>query len=137
MTPGIPRTEYPRPQLVRPRWLNLNGQWEFAFDDTNEGMQKGWALGLPLERRITVPFPYQSELSGINDKSIHEIMWYSRDFEIPQDWAVMNFLLHFGAVDYESTVWINGREVGHNRGGHKPFQFNIATYINFGTNRLA
>jgi beta-galactosidase/beta-glucuronidase len=121
---------------VRPQWLNLNGEWEFAFDDANEGGVKGWALGLPLDKRIIVPFPYQSELSGINDKSIHEIIWYSRNFEVPHDWMAMNILLHFGAVDYESTIWINGREVGHNRGGHTPFQFNIAPYLNFGPNRL-
>ncbi len=134
--PNVPRPEYPRPQFVRPDWLNLNGVWEFAFDDLDQGAALGWPLGIPLEKRIIVPFPYQSELSGINDKSVHEIIWYARDFEVPTKWKNMNVLLHFGAVDYECTVWINGQEVGHNRGGHTPFEFNIAPYLNVGKNRL-
>ena len=80
-----PRPEYPNPQFARAEWLNLNGEWEFAFDDENRGRQLGWHYGLPLERRILVPFPYQSELSGVGDKTIHEIVWYSRSFEVPAD----------------------------------------------------
>ncbi len=133
----IPRPEYPRPQFVRSEWLNLNGEWEFTFDDHDLGVTQGWALGLPFERRIVVPFPYQSMLSGIDEKEVHEILWYARNFELPATWAGMNVLLHFGAVDYQSTVWINGQEVGHNQGGHTPFQFNIAPYLNPGPNRLA
>jgi beta-galactosidase/beta-glucuronidase len=132
----IPRPEYPRPQFVRPVWMNLNGEWEFAFDDQDRGLTDGWQFGASLDRRITVPFPYQSELSGINDKSIHEIMWYATDFEIPVEWKTSDLLLHFGAVDYECTVWLNGQEVGHNCGGHTPFEFNIAPYGNLGKNRL-
>jgi beta-galactosidase/beta-glucuronidase len=131
-----PRPEYPRPQFVRPLWMNLNGIWEFSFDDTNEGLRRGWELGLPLEKQIVVPFPYQSELSGINDKSIHEVVWYARDLEIPAEWRDMNLLLHFGAVDYQCTVWINGEQAGRNRGGHTPFSMNIAPYINPGRNRI-
>ena len=130
----IPRPEYPRPQFVRPRWMNLNGEWTFAYDDADEGVQQGWKFSLPESRqtRILVPFPYQCELSGINDKTIHEIIWYSRPFEVPREWTGMNLLLHFGAVDYECTVWLNGQEVGHNRGGHTPFEFNIAPYVDPG-----
>ncbi|HEX8891384.1 MAG TPA: glycoside hydrolase family 2 TIM barrel-domain containing protein [Pyrinomonadaceae bacterium] len=132
----IPRPEYPRPQFVRREWLNLNGEWEFAFDDANKGREMGWHFGLPLDKRIIVPFPYQSELSGINDKSVHENVWYARDFEVPADWRGQNVLLHFGAVDYRAIVWINGKEVGHNQGGHVPFQFNISPYLTIGKNRL-
>jgi beta-galactosidase/beta-glucuronidase len=131
-----PRPEYPNPQFARTDWLTLNGEWEFAFDDENRGRQLGWQYGLPLERRIIVPFPYQSELSGINDKTVHEVVWYSRGFDVPDDWHGKDLLLHFGAVDYRSTVWINGQEVGHNQGGHVPFEFEIAPYINQGHNRL-
>jgi beta-galactosidase/beta-glucuronidase len=135
---NLPRPEYPRPQFVRAEWLNLNGEWEFAFDDKNEGRALGWQYGLPLERRIIVPFPYQSELSGINDQSIHEVVWYARSFEIPEEWRRgQDLLLHFGAVDYTTTLWINGHEVGHNQGGHVPFTFDIAPYLNQGNNRLA
>ena len=132
---AIPRPEYPRPQFVRNQWLNLNGEWEFAFDDENKGLQLGWSDGRKLPGRITVPFAYQTPLSGINDKSIHEYMWYARSFEIPNDWHG-DMLLNFGAVDYSSTLWINGQEVGHNQGGHVPFQFDIAPYLKRGLNRL-
>ena len=132
---AIPRPEYPRPQLVRDQWLNLNGEWEFAFDDADEGLRLGWYDGRKLPRRIIVPFGYQAQLSGINDKSVHECVWYARNFEIPADWRG-DLLLNFGAVDYSSTVWVNGQEVGHNQGGHVPFQFNIAPYVKPGVNRL-
>jgi beta-galactosidase/beta-glucuronidase len=133
----VPRPEYPRPQFVRSEWLNLNGEWEFAYDVANKGRELGWQYGLPLEKRITVPYPYQSELSGINDQAIHEVVWYSRSFEVPPEWQRgSDLLLHFGAVDYRSTVWINGQEVGHNQGGHVPFEFDIAPYLNQTANRL-
>ncbi len=135
-TENIPRPEYPRPQFVRSEWLNLNGEWEFCFDDANQGLEQRWFDGQPLSQRILVPFPYQCELSGINDKGIHEFVWYARDFEIPGDWRGRDLLLHFGAVDYRTTVWVNGREVGHNRGGHVPFWFDIAPYLQEGVNRL-
>jgi beta-galactosidase/beta-glucuronidase len=132
----IPRSEYPRPQFVRREWMNLNGEWEFAFDDENKGRSLGWHKGAQLPQRILVPFPYQSELSGINDKSIHEVVWYARDFEIPDEWRGRDLLVHFGAVDYATTLWVNGHEVGHNQGGHVSFQFDIAPYIKQGRNRL-
>lgn len=131
-----PRPEYPRPQFERSAWLNLNGEWEFAFDDDNRGRELGWQYGLPLSQRIIVPFPYQCELSGINNKEVHEIVWYSRSFEVPPEWRAQDLLLHFGAVDYRTTVWINGQEVGHNQGGHVPFHFDIAPYLNHGPNSL-
>ena len=134
--PTIPRPEYPRPQFSRPEWLNLNGTWEFAFDDEDAGERDGWWDGRPLAGRIVVPFPYQSELSGINDKSVHEVVWYARSFEVPARWRYEDLLLHFGAVDYSATVWVNGREVGRNRGGHVPFSFSIAPYVRPGANRL-
>src|ERR1041385_6212 len=133
---AVPRPEYPRPQFVREQWLNLNGEWEFAFDDKNEGLEQGWCDGRELPLRIIVPFAYQTELSGINDKTIHEHVWYARTFAIPGEWHQTDVLLNFGAVDYAATVWVNGQEVGHNRGGHVPFQFDIAPYARKGENRL-
>ena len=134
---SLPRPEYPRPQFVRSEWLSLNGEWEFAYDDENNGREAGWQYGLALEKRILVPFPYQSQLSGINDKEVHEVVWYARSFEVPAEWRRgQDLLLHFGAVDYRSTVWVNGQEVGHNQGGHVPFEFDIAPYLTQGTNRL-
>jgi len=134
---GVPRPEYPRPQFVREEWLNLNGEWEFAFDDTDDaGCIKGWFEGDRLSGSIVVPFPYQSELSGVGDRSVHEVVWYARNFEVPETWRGRDLLLHFGAVDYAATLWVNGQEVGHNRGGHVPFQFDIAPYVRAGVNRM-
>jgi beta-galactosidase/beta-glucuronidase len=133
---SIPRPEYPRPQFVRDEWINLNGAWEFAFDDAREGNAEQWYDGRTLPLRIIVPFAFQTILSGINDKSIHECVWYARSFEIPAEWQDSDILLNFGAVDYETAVWINGHEVGHHQGGHVPFQFEIAPYLKSGTNRL-
>jgi beta-galactosidase/beta-glucuronidase len=117
--------------------LNLNGEWEFAYDDENAGISEKWHDGRTFSGRIIVPFAYQTELSGINDKSIHEHVWYARSFRIPDEWNGMDILLNFGAVDYESSVWINGQEVGHHQGGHVPFQFEIAPYLKSGENRIA
>jgi beta-galactosidase/beta-glucuronidase len=132
----LPRPEYPRPQLVRREWLNLNGAWGFAWDDAERGLPEGWQDGRALPGRIVVPFPYQSALSGIHDRAIHEVVWYARGLEVPPEWRGRPLLLHFGAVDYRTTVWVNGREVGHNRGGHVPFSVNIAPYLRSGENRL-
>jgi beta-galactosidase/beta-glucuronidase len=132
----IPRSEYPRPQFARSLWFNLNGEWEFAFDDANEGLSQGWHDGRILQMRIIVPFAYQTLLSGINDKTVHEIVWYARSFDLPEEFRSRDVLLNFGAVDYAATVWVNGHEVGHNRGGHVPFQFDIAPYLKAGENRL-
>lgn len=131
-----PRPEYPRPNFQRDDWVNLNGIWEFTFDHGSRGIRMGWQDGRTLDGSILVPFPYQSELSGINDKGVHEVVWYARDFEYQDDWTGKDLLLHFGAVDYSCTVWVNGVEVGHNFGGHVPFSFDIAPYCKPGTNRL-
>src|SRR5579859_6769469 len=108
----IPRPEYPTPQFERANWTNLNGTWEFAFDDANAGLTEGWANLESLPLRILVPFPYQCEMSGINDKSIHEVVWYGKNLEFQSDWRGQDLLLHFGAVDYETAVFVNGQRVG-------------------------
>ena len=132
----IPRSEYPRPQFVRSIWFNLNGEWEFAFDDAEEGMQLGWYDGRTLPLQINVPFGYQTSLSGINDKGVHEVVWYARSFELPDEFYKRDLLLNVGAADYSCTVWVNGQEVGHNRGGHVPFQFEISPYLKVGVKSL-
>ncbi len=136
MQSSIPRPEYPRPQFVRPHWQNLNGAWEFAFDGGDVGLGDGWFDGRGLPREIIVPFPYQAKLSGINEKEIHEVIWYARTVEYRPEWKGMDLLLHFGAVDYASTVWVNGKLVGGNRGGHVPFSFDIGPYVHEGHNRI-
>jgi hypothetical protein len=134
---SLPRPEYPRPQFERTDWTNLNGEWEFAFDDANAGLTEGWYDGRALDGRIVVPFPYQSEASGVNVKDVHEIVWYARSFELRPEWRGGDLLLHFGAVDYACTVWVNGVLVGGNRGGHVPFSFDVAPYLREGENRIA
>ncbi|HSK99700.1 MAG TPA: glycoside hydrolase family 2 TIM barrel-domain containing protein [Rubrobacteraceae bacterium] len=131
---GPPRPEYPRPQFRRSRWINLNGEWVFAFDDADEGLRDGWQNvpaadlrnGSPFDRTITVPFCYQSKLSGIGDSAFHDVVWYAREFGTPPvDTPEKRLLLHFGAVDYRATVWVNGTQVAQHEGGHTPFTADI------------
>ena len=121
MVPRVPRPEYPRPQLRRREWINLNGDWRFAFDRPD------------FEQTILVPFAYQSDLSGIGDRSLHDTVWYSRLFEAP---TAERLLLHFGAVDYEATVWLNDVEVVHHEGGHTPFSADLTGMVRPGMNTL-
>ncbi|HIE14898.1 TPA: hypothetical protein EYP70_06460 [Candidatus Bathyarchaeota archaeon] len=126
----MPRPEHPRPDFYRTEWINLNGAWEFQFDDYDLGMKNEWYLKeVEFNRKIMVPFPFQSILSGVHDEGIHEIVWYRRKFSIPEDWSESAILLHFGAVDYETKVWLNGKFVGSNVGGYAPFVFDITRFI--------
>ena len=105
-TAGIPRPEYPRPQFVRSQWQNLNGYWDFHFDDENKGLEQRWFLGTEeFPQRILVPFSFEAEDSGIGDRSFHPRVWYRREFTIAPDWTDKRILLHFGAVDYRAMVW--------------------------------
>lgn len=129
------RHEYPRPQFVREQWLNLNGEWEFAFDDAETGEKDGWHEGdREFPARIIVPFCYQSELSGIADTAFHDTVWYRRSFALPADYAGKRIVLHFGAVDYECRVWVNGKFVLAHEGGHTPFQADVTEALQDGEN---
>jgi beta-galactosidase/beta-glucuronidase len=120
------RAEHPRPQLVRSSWINLNGEWEFEFDDDAVGDRERWhGGGRALTRRIQVPFAPQSKLSGIGDPGFHDIVWYRRELAIPDEFRGKRILLHFGAVDYEAVVWVNGILVARHEGGHTPFHADI------------
>ncbi len=111
--------EYPRPQMVRQEWKNLNGLWQFA---TKEQVQEV-PVGRDLPDRILVPFAVESALSWIHERS--ERVWYRRTFELPNEWDGQRVLLHFGAVDWEATVYINGEKMGTHQGGYDPFRFDI------------
>ena len=131
----IPRPEYPRPDLRRPDWRNLNGLWDFATDDADVGLAHGWHERGPFDRQILVPYPFESPLSGIGDPSSHPVIWYRRTFpaEPPPGGRL---LLHFGAVDYQATVWLNGRELGRHQGGYTPFSFDLTGHLRPGENTL-
>ncbi|MFH8935474.1 glycoside hydrolase family 2 protein [Streptomyces griseosporeus] len=116
----LPRPEYPRPQFVRDAWLNLNGTWQFETDRSDTGLERG----LPardLTGTITVPFCPESALSGVGETDFLEAVWYRRTVTVPAEWAGARVLLHFGAVDHDTTVWANGVEVARHRGGFTPF----------------
>jgi Glycosyl hydrolases family 2, sugar binding domain/Glycosyl hydrolases family 2, TIM barrel domain/Glycosyl hydrolases family 2 len=111
--------EYPRPQLVRAEWQNLNGLWQLGFAKAGEAPP----LGKTLDQQILVPYPVESALSGVMKHS--DRLWYRRTFAVPQGWSGRRVLLHFGAVDWEATVWVNGKELGTHKGGYDAFSFDV------------
>lgn len=120
--------QYPRPQLKRDHWINLNGEWAFDFDDEVKGFQEKWYERHQFSKKIIVPFPYQSKLSGINDTHIHDHVWYQRNFEYYPHHE-KRIIMHFAAVDYESVVFINGQMVGKHIGGSTSFNFDITDFL--------
>lgn len=126
---AIPRPEYPRPQLVRDPWINLNGRWTYTFDPGKSGMQRALADSKGFDGEITVPFCPESPLSGVNHTDFIEMVWYHRPIEVPADWAGKRILLHFGAVDYESEVFIDGRSAGRHWGGTSSFAYDITALV--------
>ena len=121
--------EYPRPQMVRDTWLNLNGIWQFQpAASINEALPAG-----NLSREILVPFPVESALSGIMEH--HENVWYRRSFTVPEDWGGKRLLLHFDAVDYSCEVFVNGVSAGTHQGGYDPFYFDITDFLVSGGNQ--
>ncbi|MHB8066183.1 MAG: glycoside hydrolase family 2 protein, partial [Ruminiclostridium sp.] len=134
---NVPRPEYPRPDFERNEWLNLNGEWQFDFDDKDIGEENGWYKGRTLSRKIIVPFCFQSEMSGISDRDIHEIMWYKREFVVPESFSTKKIFLNFGAVDYHAKIWINGEFIDSHKGGYVPFKMDITKYLVRGSNSIA
>lgn len=117
--------EHPRPQLTRERWTNLNGPWQFAIDDGDIGRRDGWHRDPTVfDREIVVPFPPESELSGIVEDGL-DIVWYRRVVRLSGRENGNRFILHFEAVDYSAEVWINGQHVGGHEGGQTGFGFDI------------
>ncbi len=130
VSPSNARPEYPRPQFVRSRWLNLNGVWQ--FQNAVEG--EAPPVGQILKEAILVPFPIESALSGI--MRYQDRMWYRRTFTVPAEWAGERVMLNFDAVDWETTVYVNGSLVGSHRGGYDAFSLDITDRLNGGTNEL-
>jgi beta-galactosidase/beta-glucuronidase len=117
--------EYPRPQMVREHWLNLNGLWDYAITDSNKDIPGNF------DGSILVPFAVESALSGVTKRiSENNLLWYRRSFKIPASWKEKNVILHFGAVDWEANVYVNGIKVGSHQGGYTPFSFDISHALN-------
>lgn len=134
MDHDVPRSDYPRPQMVRDRWMNLNGRWEFEIDHGKSGRERKLYQAGSLRGRIIVPFCPESRLSGVMYKDFMASVWYRREFTIPNDWRSGRILIHFGAVDYDAEVWINGISAGRHRGGYTPFTFDITGLVRDGIN---
>lgn len=127
--------DYPRPQLTRQSWQNLNGAWSFRFDDNNEGVKSEWFKGFN-DQTITVPFTYETKLSGIGDTMHHSCIWYSRTVDIGSDALNGRVFLHFEGSDYHTDVWVNNQHVGSHDGGYARFSFDITDYAITGINTI-
>lgn len=128
----LPRPEYPRPQFERSEWINLNGQWSYTFDFARSGMDRELFRSEGFDGQITVPFAPQSELSGVGFTDFIPEMWYQRSLEIPADWDGKRILLHFGAVDYIASIYIDGKIAGRHWGGSSSFTIDITRLVNAG-----
>jgi arylsulfatase len=121
---GNVHPEYPRPQMVRDQWKSLNGEWEYAIRSCLADMPLRW------DGKILAPYPVESKLSGVEKKvGPDSTLWYHRRFMLPATWAHQRILLHFGAVDWMTRVWVNGREAGSHSGGYDAFTFDITDYL--------
>ena len=127
----LPRPEHPRPQFVREEWINLNGEWSYTFDFGESGMDPGRELfkSTGFEDRILVPFCPESALSGVGYKDFIPAMWYHRTITLPDAWGGKRIILHFGAVDYECEVFVDGASVGTHFGGSVSFAFDISPCV--------
>ena len=123
------RPEHPRPDAVRAEWLNLNGEWDFEIDNALVGVEKNYFSRSSLKDKIIVPFCPESRLSGVAHTDFMNAVWYRRNIEIPEAWQGKRILLHIGACDYETQVFVNGRGVGTHKGGYTPFCFDITNEV--------
>ena len=137
MSHNIPRPEYPRPQFVRESWKNLNGAWEFAIDYGNSGEARGmYQENATFPLTIQVPFCPESSLSGIEHKDFMAAVWYRRVITLTEDQCAGRVFLRFGAADYCTTVYVNGKKVDTHLGGFASFGMEITKYIVPGENAI-
>ena len=135
----IPRPEHPEPMMRRDSFLNLNGEWMFSFDFDCSGYEKGLFKADSdelYEERIVVPFCPESKLSGLGHLDFIPAVWYKRKIEITKEMLSGRVILHFGAVDYECRVFVNGIEIGVHFGGYSSFSFDITDLLHTGSNDL-
>ena len=134
---SIPRSEYPRPSLVRDEWICLNGEWDFEIDQARSGRERNYATSYGFSSKITVPFCPESKLSGIGNVDFMNCVWYKRSVEIPERFSSKRVILHIGASDWETTVYVNGKTAATHRGGYTPIRVDITDYITQGENVIA
>ena len=128
----LPRPEYPRPQFERSEWCNLNGKWTYQFDFGKSGIENGLFKIKGFDKFITIPFCPESALSGVNYKDFIDAIWYHRKISVPVSWSGKHVVLHFGGVDYKSTIYIDGLEVFVHYGGSASFSVDITRYVRAG-----
>lgn len=129
---GIPKPEYPRPQFERNDWINLNGTWTYQLDPVRSGFERGNINTTGFDSLITVPFAPESMLSGVQHKDFISRIWYHRSISVPASWSDKSVILHFGAVYYESEVYIDGKFVGRHHGGSSSFSYDITRFVKTG-----
>lgn len=135
---SILRSEHPNPQFERSNWYNLNGEWQFEIDNTGSGKEKGFHnAGHKLSGKIYVPFCPESTLSGVNNTDFMLGVWYKRTVHIPIEKLSDKIILHFGAVDYKCSVFINGNTVGTHKGGYSSFELDVTKWIKAGDNEIS
>ncbi|MBT4400254.1 MAG: beta-galactosidase, partial [Bacteroidetes bacterium] len=123
--PNNPLPEYPRPQLVRNSWKNLNGLWNYAI------LPKGGNIPESFDGKILVPFAIESSLSGVQKRvGKNNELWYQQSLSIPKEWKNKNIVLHFGGVDWKADIWLNDIKIGSHQGGYTPFSFDITPFLN-------
>ncbi len=128
----IPLPEHPRPDFERANWLNLNGVWGFEFDSLNIGLDKNWQNGNTVfSKRINVPFSWAAPLSGLKEDA--DYGWYKKSITIPESWFRQRVFVTVGASDWETTVWLDGVQIGKHQGGYTPFSFELTQYAKFGS----
>jgi len=132
----LPRNEYPRPQMVRNQWVNLNGKWDFEFDFSKSGQEREFYKNGNFTKEIIVPFCPESSLSGIGFTDFIPACWYKRSIDITQEQIKKVALLHFGAVDYKCVVYVNGNMAGTHVGGYSSFCMDISAHLSVGENTL-
>lgn len=132
---NLPRPEYPRPRMRRENWTNLNGEWEFELDLAQSGRERNMHIDGNYSKKIIVPFCPESKLSGLGITDFMPSVWYRKKFEIERNKDVRT-LIHFGAIDYHTEVWINGNSVGTHVGGYVSFSFDITEYVKDGVNEV-
>ena len=131
------RSEYPKPQFRRESWVNLNGEWQFEIDRGGSGRdRKLYEDAVVLGGKINVPFCPQSKLSGVEDKDFMRAVWYKRTVELTEEQLKGRVILHFGAVDYEAFVYVNGAFVGSHKGGYVSFKLDITDFVKVGENTI-